>query len=224
MISGSSHGPASHEARRAAMVARQLAARGITDARVLAAMGSVPRERFVPAAVAESAYEDSALPIGHRQTISQPWIVAAICQGLELGGDEDMLEVGTGSGYSAAVLAALSSQVVSIELVHELAERARATLADLGVANVEVRTGDGSAGPVGGESFDAIAVHAAAPVVPPALAVALRPGGRLVIPLSEGRDEMLVAIRRTDDGRDPRFERTAIAPCRFVPLLGQSGF
>jgi len=206
------------------MVARQLAARGITDARVLAAMGSVPRERFVPAAVAESAYEDSALPIGHRQTISQPWIVAAICQGLELGGDEDMLEVGTGSGYSAAVLAALSSQVVSIELVHELAERARATLADLGVANVEVRTGDGSAGPVEGESFDAIAVHAAAPAVPPALAVALRPGGRLVIPLSEGRDEMLVAIRRTDDGRDPRFERTAIAPCRFVPLLGQSGF
>ncbi len=206
------------------MVAIQLRARAIDDERVLAAMGTVPRERFVPSAVAESAYEDSALPIGHRQTISQPWIVAAICQGLELRGGEEVLEVGTGSGYSAAVLAALSSWVVSIELVPELAEQARASLADLGVANVEVRTGDGGAGPAEGESFDAIAVHAAAPALPPALARALRPGGRLVIPLSEGREEMLVAIRRIDDGNDPRFERTAIAPCRFVPLLGQSGF
>lgn len=206
------------------MVARQLARRGITDPRVLKAMGAVPRERFVPASLAESAYEDSALPIGHRQTISQPWIVAAICQGLELLGSEEVLEIGTGSGYSAAVLAEMSRRVVSIELVPELADRARTTLADLEIANVEVRTGDGSIGAAEDESFDAIAVHAAAPKVPPALASALRMGGRMVIPLSSGREEMLIAIRRVEDGGETRFEQTPIAACRFVPLLGESGF
>lgn len=213
-----------YDALRAAMVATQLRARGIGDERVLEAMASVPRERFVPDSVRASAYDDSALPIGHNQTISQPWIVAAICQGLELRGGEEVLEIGTGLGYSAAVLARLSDRVVSVEVLPELAERARESLAELSFANVEVRTGDGGLGPKPGESFEAIAVHAAAPALPPALAAALRPGGRLVIPLSTGRDDTLVAVRRTDDGAEPRYESTAIAPCRFVPLVGQAGF
>lgn len=214
------------EAARARMVERQLRGGGIRDERVLAAMGSVPRELFVPPRRRDSAYTDGALPIGCGQTISQPWVVAAICEALELKGGEEVLEVGTGSGYSAAVLAELASTVVSVELVPELAERARETLAGLGYENVEVRTGDGS-GEVGApQSYDAIAVHAAAPSLPPALARAVRPGGRIVIPIAEGDADMLVAFQRTDDGRsdEPQLKRRSIAPCRFVPLLGEGGF
>ncbi len=218
MIAGPPADGPDYGAMRQAMVTTQLRAGEIGDERVLAAMGSVPRERFVPEP--ERAYDDSALQIGHGQTISQPWIVAAICQALELGGSEDVLEIGTGSGYSAAVLALLCQRVVSIERLPELAARARRTLDDLGIAGVEVRTGDGSLGPAAGETFDAIAVHAAAPRVPPALAGALRPGGRLVIPLAERGHENLVALRRNGS----ELERTEIAPCRFVPLVGESGF
>ena len=145
------------------MVERQLHRRGIDDERVLDAMAEVPRELFVPESVRESAYNDSALPIGHEQTISQPWIVAAICQAMELRGSEKVLEVGTGSGYSAAVLARLAAEVITIERVPELADRARAALGDLGIAGVEVVIGDGSAGLPDRSPFDAIAVHAAAP-------------------------------------------------------------
>lgn len=219
-------GNSAMEAARAAMVERQLRGGGIRDERVLAAMGAVPRELFLPPRRRDRAYDDGALPIGCGQTMSQPWVVAAICEALGLAGDEDVLEVGTGSGYSAAVLSELARRVVSVELVSELAERARATLAELGYENVEVHAGDGSGEVAGPQSHDAIAVHAAAPALPPGLARVLRPGGRLVIPIAEGDADMLVAFHRTDDGAgdEPRLTRHAIAPCRFVPLLGEGGF
>jgi len=208
------------------MVDRQLRGGGIGDERVLAAMREVPREAFVPERVRNRAYDDGALPIGHGQTVSQPWVVAAICEGLELTGDEEVLEIGTGSGYSTAILALLARNVRSIELVDELAERAAATLAELGYSNVAVEAGDGSGEVTPPQSVDAIAVHAAAPGLPGAFARALRPGGRLVIPLAEDGADLLVAFRRTDDGSgdEPKLRRTAIAPCRFVPLLGAGGF
>ena len=214
------------EAARAKMVERQLRAGGIRDERVLAAMGTVPREAFVPERRRKHAYEDGALPIGHGQTVSQPWIVAAICEALELLGDEDVLEIGTGSGYSAAVLAMLARRVVSVEIIEELAAQARATLDDLGHSNVEVLVGDGSGEVAAPQSYDAIAVHATAPALPGPLARALRPGGRLVIPIAENHADLLVAFRRTDDGRgeEPVLKRRALAPCRFVPLVGEGGF
>ena len=213
-------------AARAAMVDRQLRGGGIRDERVLAAMLEVPRDAFVPERIRDRAYEDGALPIGHGQTVSQPWVVAAICAGLELSGDEEVLEVGTGSGYSTAILALLARHVRSIEIVDELAERAAATLAELGYSNVEVLAGDGSGEVAGPQSVDAIAVHAAAPALPGGLVRALRPGGRLVIPIAEGGADLLVAFRRTDDGSgdEPELRRRAIAPCRFVPLVGEGGF
>ncbi|MEJ7876017.1 MAG: protein-L-isoaspartate O-methyltransferase, partial [Solirubrobacterales bacterium] len=152
------------DALRDAMVEEQLRRRGIVDERVLAAMGSIPREEFVPKRVRQEAYADGALPIGHGQTISQPWVVAAICQALELRGGERVLDVGGGSGYATAVIAALvrpGGAVRSHELIPELAARARQTLERLGIREVEVRDGDGAAAP--GEDWDAIAVHAAAP-------------------------------------------------------------
>ena len=208
------------------MVERQLRRGGIADERVLVAMGKVPREMFVPADRRRRAYDDSALPIGHGQTVSQPWVVAAICEALDLAGSEDVLEIGTGSGYSAAVLAELARSVLSIELIPELAQRARATLAALAYRNVEVLAGDGTGDVAGPQSYDAIAVHAAAPGLPPALVRALRPNGRLVIPIAERDADLLVAFHRTDDGQanDPQLSRHPIAPCRFVPLLGEGGF
>jgi protein-L-isoaspartate(D-aspartate) O-methyltransferase len=206
------------------MVARQLRARGISDERVLAAMGAVPRERFVPERWRRRAYDDGALPIGHGQTISQPWVVAAICQGLELRGGERVLEVGTGSGYSAAVLARLAAHVVSVERITELAAAARATLADLGVENVDVVGGDASAGAPQGGVFDSIAVHASAPSLPAGLVAALAPGGRLVIPIAERGTDMLTALRRVDEGGATRLDQRLIGPCRFVPLIGEEGF
>jgi protein-L-isoaspartate(D-aspartate) O-methyltransferase len=210
----------SDEARRARMVERQLRRRGIGDERVLAAMEEVPREAFLPPARRRHAYADSALPIGCQQTISQPWIVAAICQALELRGSERVLEVGTGSGYSAAVLARLAGEVVSVERHAELAATARATLADLGADNVEVLVGDGSRGVPERAPFDAIAVHAAAPGPPPALLDQLADGGRLVVPIVAESVEILTLLRR----RGERLEATDLGPCRFVPLIGEGGF
>jgi protein-L-isoaspartate(D-aspartate) O-methyltransferase len=213
-------------AARAAMVDRQLRGGGIRDERVLGAMAEVPREAFVPERIRDRAYDDGALPIGHGQTVSQPWVVAAICEGLQLTGDEDVLEIGTGSGYSAAILALLAREVRSIEIVEELAERAARTLAELGYSNVEVLAGDGSGEVASPQSVDAIAVHAAAPGLPGGLVRALRPGGRMVIPIAEDGADLLVAFRRTDDGSgdEPELRRRAIAPCRFVPLIGEGGF
>lgn len=202
------------------MIERQLRQRGIGDERVLAAMGEVPREAFLPEALRERAYEDSALPIGEEQTISQPWIVAAICQALELDGSELVLEVGTGSGYSAAVLARLAAHVVSIERHQSLSREAADALATLGVRNVEIVVGDGSLGVRERAPFDAIAVHAAAPAPPPALVDQLADGGRLVVPISGEEADVLTLLRRTGD----RDETKNLGPCRFVPLIGEEGF
>jgi protein-L-isoaspartate(D-aspartate) O-methyltransferase len=211
---------------RAAMVERQLRGRGIDDERVLDAMAAVPRERFVTGRWRRRAYDDGALPIGHGQTISQPWVVAAICQGLELGGGERVLEVGTGSGYSAAVLARLAAEVVSVERIEALAETARLALAELGVANVEVIAGDASGGLAGRGAFDAIAVHASAPALPAGLVAQLAPGGRLVIPIAERGADLLTVFRRRAEAAEGEPELTAemIGPCRFVPLIGREGF
>jgi protein-L-isoaspartate(D-aspartate) O-methyltransferase len=207
-------------AARARMVEQQLRRRGIADARVLAAMGEVPREAFVLPRQRSHAYADSALPIGESQTISQPWIVAAICQALELRGAERVLEIGTGSGYSACVLSLLASEVVSVERHASLAREAGAVLRELGVSNVELVVGDGSAGLPERGSFDAIAVHATAPKPPPGLLAQLADGGRLVIPIATKADDLLTLLRRKGD----QIETAAIGPCRFVPLIGTEGF
>jgi protein-L-isoaspartate(D-aspartate) O-methyltransferase len=192
-------------------VDRQLRARGIVDARVLEAMRVVPRESFVPVEARPKAYDDAALALGHGQTISQPYVVALICQSLSLEGDELVLDVGTGSGYQAAVLHELAGRVVSVERIPELAEEARAKLAATGHGAVEVLVGDGSLGVPQRAPFAAIAVAAAAPDVPQALLDQLAPGGRLVLPV--GRQLVRVT---NGDGR-LRMER--LAPVRFVPLV-----
>jgi protein-L-isoaspartate(D-aspartate) O-methyltransferase len=206
--------------QRADMVEHQLRERGIVDERVLAAMGEAPREEFVGERRRETAYADAALPIGSEQTISQPWIVAAILQALELRGDERVLEIGTGSGYSTYLLGRLAAHVVSVERHAGLARLAAEHLRACGTDNVELLVGDGSRGVPGREPFEAIAVHAAAPAPPPALLEQLAEGGRMVVPVVSGREEMLTSLRR----HGSEFESVAIAPCRFVPLIGAEGF
>ena len=206
--------------RRARMVERQLRRREIHDERVLAAMGEVPREAFLPAGLRDKAYADAALPIAEEQTISQPWIVAAICQALELSGSELVLEVGTGSGYSAAVLAQLAAHVVSIERHEPLSQAAAGVLSSLAIGNVELVVGDGSLGVPDRAPFDAIACHATAPAAPPALLGQLADGGRLVVPIAADDADMLTVLRR----RGEHIEQELIGPCRFVPLIGEEGF
>jgi protein-L-isoaspartate(D-aspartate) O-methyltransferase len=207
-------------AARAEMVERQLRRRGIEDERVLAAMAGVPRDLFVPLGLIDHAYDDGALPIGHDQTISQPFVVATICSLLSLRGTERVLDVGTGSGYQAAVLAELAADVVTVERIPELASEARARLVDAGYSNVEVRVGDGSLGVPERAPFDAVAIAAAAPRVPPALYEQLGEGGRLVLPRGSRWGQELVLVVRTAEGPA---ERTSIS-CRFVPLVGDEGF
>jgi protein-L-isoaspartate(D-aspartate) O-methyltransferase len=202
------------------MVERQLRRRGINDERVLEAMREVPRELFVPESQRRRAYADSALPIGSGQTISQPWIVAAICQALELGGSERVLEIGTGSGYSAAVLARLADEVLTIERHAELAQQAAELLRELGVAKAEVVVGDGSRGRPDRAPFEAIAVHATAPGPPMSLLEQLAQGGRLVVPIASRGADMLTQYRRQDGD----VVTAVIGPCRFVPLIGEEGF
>ncbi|MBA3262437.1 MAG: protein-L-isoaspartate(D-aspartate) O-methyltransferase [Thermoleophilaceae bacterium] len=197
---------------RARMVERQLRRRGIHDERVLAAMAEVPRELFVPEDQRRRAYRDGALRIGEGQTISQPWIVACMCQLLELRGDETVLEVGTGSGYAAAVLSRLCAQVVTIERYKSLADVAAAPLAELGYDNIEVRVGDGARGASDRAPFDGISVTATARDEPPqALLDQLAPGAALVCPVARRRREYLMRFR---DG-----EEEAVASVRFVPLV-----
>jgi protein-L-isoaspartate(D-aspartate) O-methyltransferase len=208
------------EKLRARMVERQLRRRGIADERVLAAMGEVPREEFVPDAQRGRAYADSALPIGEEQTISQPWIVAAICQALALRGGERVLDVGSGSGYSTAVLARLAAEVIGIERHASLAEGARAALDRLGIENARLLVGDGSRGLPERAPFEAIAVHATAPAPPRALLAQLADGGRLVVPIAADGADLLTVFERQGE----ELRRTEIGPCRFVPLIGEEGF
>jgi len=201
---------------REEMVERQIVARGVRDERVLAAMRKVPRREFVPEPLAAQAHDDHPLPIGHGQTISQPYIVAYMTEALGLEGGETVLEVGTGSGYQAAVLAVIAARVYTIEIVAPLAEEARERLEKLGYDNVEVRAGDGYQGWPEAAPFDAIMVTAAAPRVPEPLKAQLRDGGRLVLPVGDEWQELVVITRRGD-----RFEEKRVLPVRFVPMTGE---
>ena len=212
--------PAPPEIRLRRMVDEQLRGRDIADVRVLEAMEHVPREAFVPADLRRRAYDDAALPIGSGQTISQPYMVARILEELGLDGDERALDVGTGSGYQAAVLAQLAREVHSIERIPELAEQARRNLEAAGIDNVEVHVGDGSRGLPEHAPYDAIAVAAAAPGFPKALYEQLKVGGRLVVPVGKRHGQRLEVIVRSPEG--PAVIRSV--PCRFVPLLGEEGF
>ncbi len=199
------------------MVAEQLRTRDITDERVLAAMERVPREAFLPAAARGHAYDDAALPIAAGQTMSQPYIVALIAQTLELHGTERVLDVGTGSGYQAAVLCELAAEVVSVERIPELATQARANLAAAGYGDVKVIAADATLGLAGQAPFDAIAVAAAAAGLPEALYELLVMRGRIVVPLGDRTGQLLSLVVRTPEG--PAVVRTT--PVRFVPLIGE---
>ena len=201
---------------REEMVATQIASRDVRDPRTLAAMRKVARHLFVPPALAGQAYEDHPLPIGHGQTISQPYIVAFMTEALGLRGGETVLEVGTGSGYQAAVLGEIAARVYTIEIVAPLAEEAAALLKRLGYANVEARAGDGYLGWPEAAPFDAIMVTAAAPRIPEPLKQQLKDGGRLILPVGDEWQELVVVTRRGD-----RFEEKQVLPVRFVPMTGK---
>ena len=202
---------------RERMVDTQIEARGIRDPRVLAAMRAVPRHRFVPPALQDQAYADTPLPIGSSQTISQPYIVAYMTEALRLPPDAAVLEIGTGSGYQAAVLAEVAREVYSIEIVPELAERSARVLAELGYDNVRLRTGDGYRGWPEAAPFDGIMVTAAPDHVPPALVEQLAVGARLVLPVGRFAQDMRI-VTRTADGS---VSETTI-PVRFVPMTGEA--
>jgi protein-L-isoaspartate(D-aspartate) O-methyltransferase len=202
------------------MVDEQLRARDIVDERVLAAMEQVPRELFVPESERPRAYADAALPIGHGQTISQPYMVARISEALSLSGGERVLDVGTGSGYQAAVLAELGAEVHTIERIPDLAEQARENLAAAGYERVQVHVGDGTLGLPEHAPFEAIAVAAAAPGLPQQLYDQLEPRGRLAVPVGGRWGQRLEIVVRSPEG--PAIVRSV--PCRFVPLVGEEGF
>jgi protein-L-isoaspartate(D-aspartate) O-methyltransferase len=202
------------------MVTQQLLKRGIKDARVLQAMHDTPRHLFVPTRHRVMAYEDMPLPIGHEQTISQPLMVAMMTEALQLQGHERVLEIGTGSGYQAAILSSLAVVVFSIERIPELAAQARAALALAGITNVHVLVGDGSLGLPEHGPYDTIVVTAASPKVPPALVDQLKLGGRLVIPVGDRHEQTLMRVTKTEG--NSHVER--LGGCRFVPLIGQQGW
>jgi protein-L-isoaspartate(D-aspartate) O-methyltransferase len=208
------------ESHRIRMVETQIKARGIKDEMVLEAMRKVPRHLFVPLESVDSAYSDRPLPIGHGQTISQPYMVAVMTEALGLQGGEKVLEVGTGSGYQAAVLAEVADRVVTTERVPELARQARVTLRDLGYANIEVVVTDGSAGYLPGAPYQAVIVTAGAPDIPAALVDQLTEGGRLVIPVGNSYQQTLTRVTR--HGREQKTER--LEGCVFVPLIGEYGW
>jgi protein-L-isoaspartate(D-aspartate) O-methyltransferase len=198
------------------MVATQIVTRGVSDALTLAAVRKVPRHLFVAPALVGQAYQDHPLPIGHGQTISQPFIVAFMTEALALEGGETVLEVGTGCGYQAAVLAEIAARVYSVEIVEPLAREAAARLRRLGFTNVQVRAGDGYLGWPEAAPFDAIMVTAAAPRIPEPLKRQLRDGGRLVIPVGEEWQELVVLTRRGE-----RLQERRLLPVRFVPMTGK---
>ncbi len=203
-------------AARETMVARDLKGRGIRDPRVIEAMRTVPRETFMPPELVREAYADRALPIGHGQTISQPYIVALMVEALGLRGTETVLEIGVGSGYATAVLSRLANWVVGVERVPELVESSRERLRGLGVENIEIHLGDGWRGWPGEAPYDGIVVSAAPPEIPPDLIQQLAEGGRLVLPLGEETEtQMLTVVTRR--GREATTR--SLCPCKFVPLV-----
>jgi len=212
---GKGESEAHFQAARRQMVEEQLRQRNIRDERVLQAMATVPRHLFVPPAWRSQAYDDGPLPIGQEQTISQPYIVALMSESLHLKGSETVLEIGTGSGYQAAVLSVLTKKVYSIEIIPELAETARERLATLGYKNVEVIVGDGNKGWEPGSPYDAIMVTAAAPEIPPALIAQLAEGGQMVLPVEVGEEQHLLRLQK----RDGKIIREDLGPVRFVPLV-----
>ena len=201
---------------RERMVAEQIASRGVKDPLTLAALRRVPRHHFVPEASRAQAYDDHPLPIGHDQTISQPYIVAFMTEALRLQGGETVLEVGTGCGYQAAVLSIIAARVYTIEIVPPLAEESARRLSALGYANVHVRAGDGYAGWPEEAPFDAIIVTAAAPRIPEVLKTQLKDGGRLIVPVGEESQELVVVVRRGNT-----YEERRVLPVRFVPMTGR---
>ncbi len=206
---------ASFQSQREWMVRSQLAERGIRDERVLAAMGAVPRHEFVPESLRQDAYEDHPLPIGDGQTISQPYIVAAMLEHLALQASDRVLEVGTGSGYVTALLSELCAEVFSVERYPSLANSAESILRRLGFRNVKIKVGDGSMGWSEHAPFDAILVSAATAEVPPALIEQLKEGGRLIIPVGSATSQELWLIRKFDGQPETR----VLEGCRFVPLV-----
>jgi protein-L-isoaspartate(D-aspartate) O-methyltransferase len=209
-------------AARERMVTRDIAGRDVRDVRVLAAMRKVAREAFVPESLREVAYDDTPLPIGSGQTISQPYIVAFMIEALQLDGGEKALEIGTGSGYAAAVLAEIAGEVTTVERLRPLADRAAERFAALGYRHIHVWHADGTCGWPAHAPYDAIVVTAGGPQVPEALKQQLAIGGRLVIPVGADQDtQQLVRVTRQSE---TEFATEEIAPVRFVPLIGEQGW
>ena len=206
--------------QRHLMVSQQLEARGITDPRVLDAMRTVPRHIFVPSPHRDQAYEDCPLPIGHGQTISQPYIVALMLEALELTGHERVLEVGTGSGYQAALLGLLAKQVYTVEIIPELTHRAQEVLSELGYDKIQVRVANGSIGWKTAAPYNAIIVAAASPAIPSSLFDQLADGGRLVVPVGSLFSQDLLRVQN----QHGKMSTTNLGPCAFVPLVGKEGW
>ena len=209
-----------YEKERMRMVREQIVGRGVTNERVLAAMRKVPRHEFLPEGIRAMAYQDSALPLGEGQTMSQPYMVAFMSEFMELSGPERILEIGTGSGYQAAVLSELCSKVYTVERIKLLADRARATLDRLGYRSVAIKVYDGTYGWKDMAPFDAIMVTAGSPDIPAPLIDQLKEGGRLVIPVGDRYGQTLLKVVKTAQG--PVTQRSI--PCTFVPLIGNHGW
>jgi protein-L-isoaspartate(D-aspartate) O-methyltransferase len=212
--------PKRYQRLREEMVRTQIEARGISDAKVLAAMSEVPRHRFVSEALMDQSYGDYPLPIGEQQTISQPYIVAEMTQALQLSDDDRVLEIGTGSGYQAAILAEIAFRVYTVERIHSLFIRTRKLFDELRYHNIVTRYSDGSTGWPDESPFDAIIVTAGAPEIPKVLVNQLAVGGRMVIPVGNSYSQELVKIYRNQDG----VHRTDLGGCRFVKLVGEHGW
>lgn len=208
------------EHRQAEQLSRHLESRGIGDARVLDAIAHIPRHLFVPDDVRHMAYDDNALPIGSGQTISQPFIVAMMTQALELTGGETVLEVGTGSGYQAAVLSRLCREVITIERIAELSRHAQLILTGLGITNIEFHIGDGTLGCAGRAPYDGIIVTAASPSIPKALYNQLKPGGKLIVPVGDEQLQTLTIVEKQETQPLVR----DLGGCRFVKLIGEAGW
>mgnify|MGYP006287410049 FL=1 len=209
-----------YERQREEMVKRQIEARGINDSGVLAAMRNVPRHRFVSEALRDQAYGDFPLPIGDQQTISQPYIVAEMTQALQLGAEDRVLEIGTGSGYQAAVLAEIAYRVYTIERIHSLLIRARRIFDELHYHNIITRLGDGTKGWPEEAPYDGIIITAGAPRIPDALIAQLAPGGRMIVPVGDQHSQELVKVFKDEKG----IHRTNLGGCRFVKLIGEHGW